>query len=159
MKRTDLSKKPFIILTIFFIISLFSFSCSARTIDKYEQDESSYTVETLTYEEFIERIRNDFGEKAALEAKSDIKRIKNDINTARQSSQLTYKVYSETKPFRPNVDFKSHIRCLKDIDYQGFVTVEVMPFPSAIEAARRSINYMKALECVVDIENEARNLR
>lgn len=109
MKRTDLSKKPFIILTIFFIISLFSFSCSARTIDKYEQDESSYTVETLTYEEFIERIRNDFGEKAALEAKSDIKRIKNDINTARQSSQLTYKVYSETKPFRPNVDFKSQI--------------------------------------------------
>ena len=57
------------------------------------------------------------------------------------------------------MDFKSHIRCLKEIDYQGFVTVEVKPFPSEAEAARRSINYMKALECVVDIENEAKKLR
>ena len=88
----------------------------------------------------------------------------NDIEGAYRccASRLEYVHFSDTARFYPgagNVDFKSHIRCLKEIDYQGFVTVEVKPFPSEAEAARRSINYMKALECVVDIENEAKKLR
>lgn len=88
----------------------------------------------------------------------------NDIEGAYRccASRLEYVHFSDTARFYPgagNVDFKSHIRCLKEIDYQGFVTVEVKPFPSEAEAARRSINYMKALECVVDIENEAKKLQ
>ena len=88
----------------------------------------------------------------------------NDIEAAYRycASRLEYVHFSDTARFYPgagNVDFKTHIRCLKTINYDGFVTVEVLPFPTASEAARRSIDYMKALERVVDIEMEAKKLR
>ncbi|KPJ55330.1 hypothetical protein AMJ47_00455 [Parcubacteria bacterium DG_72] len=48
-------------------------------------------------------------------------------------------------PGSGHIDFASVINYLKEINYKGFISAEVMPFPSQKEAAEASYNYMKSL--------------
>ncbi len=54
-----------------------------------------------------------------------------------------------------NVDFQSTMDVLKEIDYKGYITVECIPWPTQFDCAKRSIDYMRAMETVVDIRRSA----
>ena len=81
----------------------------------------------------------------------------NDIAAAYRycARHLEYVHFSDTARLYPgggNVDFHSHVRCLKELDYKGFITVECVPLPTAWDCADRSFRYMKAMEEIVEIE-------
>lgn len=81
----------------------------------------------------------------------------NDINAAVHycAPKLEYVHFSDSARLYPgggNVDFRAHIRALKEVDYQGFVSVECVPLPTAYDCAKNAFEYMKAMEKVVDIE-------
>ena len=68
---------------------------------------------------------------------------------------LEYVHFSDTARLYPgggNVDFKTHMRCLKEIGYQGFITTECVPIPTAYDCADLGLKYMKAMEQIVEIE-------
>jgi len=48
-------------------------------------------------------------------------------------------------PGSGHIDFASVINYLKEINYKGFISAEVMPFPSQEQAAADSYNYIKSL--------------
>lgn len=50
------------------------------------------------------------------------------------------------------VDFRAHFHALLDVGYQGYITAECQPFPTAEACAVRALSYMKALESAVLIE-------
>ncbi len=43
-----------------------------------------------------------------------------------------------------NIDFKSIIRVLKKIKYNGYITIEAIPFPDPETAAKNGIRYLKS---------------
>lgn len=71
------------------------------------------------------------------------------------AEKLEYVHFSDTARLYPgagNVDFKTHMRCLKEIGYQGYITTECVPLPTACDCARLGFEYMKAMERIVEIE-------
>lgn len=77
-------------------------------------------------------------------------------------ANLEYVHFADTARLYPgggNVDFHSHMRCLKELDYKGFITVECVPLPTAYECAKKGFEYMKAMEKIVEIELEASRFR
>lgn len=71
------------------------------------------------------------------------------------AKNLEYVHFSDTARLYPgggNVDFKTHMRCLKEIGYQGYITTECVPLPTAYDCADLGLKYMKAMEQIVDIE-------
>ena len=74
------------------------------------------------------------------------------------AKNLEYVHFSDTARLYPgggNVDFKTHMRCLKEIGYQGYITTECVPLPTAYDCADLGLKYMKAMEQIVDIERGA----
>lgn len=51
-----------------------------------------------------------------------------------------------------NVDFKRFMHALRAIRYTGYITVECRPYPTQDICAKNCIEYMKAMEKIVDIE-------
>jgi sugar phosphate isomerase/epimerase len=49
-------------------------------------------------------------------------------------------------PGAGHIDFAELINTLKQVDYQGFVSAEMMPFPDPDTAAEKTIEYMRKLE-------------
>ena len=45
-----------------------------------------------------------------------------------------------------NVDFKKAMSALIDGGYDGYIGISALPYPDGMECARRSINYLRALE-------------
>jgi hypothetical protein len=39
-----------------------------------------------------------------------------------------------------------------DIGYNGLITIETLPYPSAEESAARGLSYLKSIENIVSIE-------
>ena len=71
------------------------------------------------------------------------------------AKNLEYVHFSDTARLYPgggNVDFKTHMRCLKEIGYQGYITTECVPLPTAYDCADLGLKYMKAMEQIVDVE-------
>ena len=54
-------------------------------------------------------------------------------------------------PGAGHIDFAELINTLKQVDYQGFVTAEIMPFPDPDTAAVKTIEYMRKL---VPVQNQ-----
>ena len=70
---------------------------------------------------------------------------------------LGYVHYSDNNRYYPGggaLDFRDITRSLVDIAYEGFITVECLPWPSPEESAKRALNYMKSIENIIRIENE-----
>ncbi len=75
---------------------------------------------------------------------------------------LEYVHFSDTRRLYPgggNVDFRAHMRSLKELDYKGFITVESVPQPTAYECAQKGYAYMKAMETITEIELGASRFR
>ncbi len=51
-----------------------------------------------------------------------------------------------------NVDFKACMKALLEIDYQGYIGFECVPYPDQIKCAQYCFDYMKALETCIEIE-------
>jgi len=51
-----------------------------------------------------------------------------------------------------NIDFKSCMRALHEIDYSGYVSFECTPYPDQIRCARYCLDYVNALETCLQIE-------
>ena len=78
------------------------------------------------------------------------------------AKDLEYVHFSDTARLYPgggNVDFRTHMHCLKEMDYQGYITVECVPLPTAHDCAKNSIEYMRAMEKIVDIQRGASRFR
>lgn len=58
-------------------------------------------------------------------------------------------------PAGGNVDFKTFLHGLWEVDYKGYITTECVPVPTAYECAKRGFEYMKAMEKIVEIERGA----
>lgn len=70
---------------------------------------------------------------------------------------LGYVHFSDSNRCYPgagNIDFKSVMRALMEIGYQGYITVECLPYPTQILCAQRGLAYMKAMETILSIEKE-----
>jgi sugar phosphate isomerase/epimerase len=70
-------------------------------------------------------------------------------------SKLKYVHFSDSARFYPgggNVDFKSFMHALLDVNYQGYVSTECVPYPSEYLCAKRGLDYIHALETIVTIE-------
>ena len=71
------------------------------------------------------------------------------------AKNLEYVHFSDTARLYPgagNVDFKSHMRALKEVGYNGYITIECVPRPTAYDCAKNSFEYMKAMDKIVEIE-------
>lgn len=51
-----------------------------------------------------------------------------------------------------NINFAEYIRGLRDIDYDGYCTVEIVPYPNGVRACEASLRYLKALEECYEIK-------
>ncbi len=68
---------------------------------------------------------------------------------------LGYVHYSDNNRLYPGggaIGFKPLSRALMDISYEGYITVECLPYPNPMESARRGLEYMKAMETAAMIE-------
>lgn len=54
-----------------------------------------------------------------------------------------------------HIDFQSILNTLNEINYRDYLTVECLPSPSAEEAAKHSISYLKALENAIRLREES----
>ena len=52
-----------------------------------------------------------------------------------------------------NIDFKPIVQALDEIGYTGVIASECLPWPDAEQCARLGLDYMKALETCVRVEN------
>lgn len=71
------------------------------------------------------------------------------------ASKLDYVHFSDSARLYPgggNVDFKTHMKCLLDVGYQGYVATECIPWPTQFLCAQRGLRYIHALETIVTIE-------
>lgn len=67
---------------------------------------------------------------------------------------LGYVHFADTHRYYPgggNIDFKEFMNALLDIDYKGWVAVECIPWPDAYTCAERALQYIYALETVINI--------
>ena len=74
------------------------------------------------------------------------------------AKDLEYVHFSDTARLYPgggNVDFKTFLHGLWEVDYKGYITTECVPVPTAYECAKRGFEYMKAMEKIVEIERGA----
>ena len=74
------------------------------------------------------------------------------------AKNLEYVHFSDTARLYPgggNVDFKTFLHGLWEVDYKGYITTECVPVPTAYECAKRGFEYMKAMEKIVEIERGA----
>ena len=72
-----------------------------------------------------------------------------------RSKPLGYVHFSDNNRMYPGggaLDFREFTRALIEIGYTGYITVECLPSPSAIESARRGLSYLKSTENAVKIE-------
>jgi len=72
---------------------------------------------------------------------------------------LEYVHFSDTARLYPgggNIDFKAFMKALAHIRYQGWITIECVPYPTAFDCAKNGYEYMKAMETITKIELEAR---
>ncbi|MCL2816026.1 MAG: sugar phosphate isomerase/epimerase [Oscillospiraceae bacterium] len=72
-----------------------------------------------------------------------------------KNKPLGYVHYSDNNRMYPGggaLDFKQLTRALADIGYEGYITLECLPYPDQKEAARRGLDYMKSVERAVCIE-------
>ena len=81
-----------------------------------------------------------------------------DLPAAVRSSQpvLGYVHFSDSNrrfPGGGNIDFKPIVQALREIGYTGFITSECLPWPDAEQCARLGLDYMKALETCVRVED------
>jgi sugar phosphate isomerase/epimerase len=51
-----------------------------------------------------------------------------------------------------NVDFKACMKALKEINYEGYIGFECVPYPDQIKCAKFCYDYIKALEVCIEIE-------
>ncbi len=68
---------------------------------------------------------------------------------------LEYVHFSDSARLYPgggNVDFKTFMKALKKVGYKGFVVTECVPVPDAETCAQRGLDYIKALEECIRIE-------
>jgi sugar phosphate isomerase/epimerase len=73
---------------------------------------------------------------------------------------LGYVHYSDNNRKYPGagaLDFKEITKGLTEIGYNGFITVECLPWPTPEESAQRAIDYMRSVEKIVKIENCSKN--
>ncbi len=72
------------------------------------------------------------------------------------SDILGYMHFSDSNrgyPGAGNMDFKPVMAALRKIGYDGYITVESLPYPSETACAHRGIQYLNALEKALDIES------
>lgn len=55
-------------------------------------------------------------------------------------------------PGAGNIDFKSVMNALMDVGYRGFISTECQPYPTEYDCARRGLDYMNALEQLLNVE-------
>ena len=68
---------------------------------------------------------------------------------------LGYVHYSDNNRWYPGggaLDFLDFTRALLDIEYDGFITIECLPYPNAEESAVRGLSCLKSIENIVCIE-------
>ncbi len=71
------------------------------------------------------------------------------------ADRLEYVHFSDSGRYYPgagNVDFKAFLHALADVGYRGWIATECVPVPTEYDCAKRGLDYIKALETVVDIE-------
>lgn len=71
-----------------------------------------------------------------------------------KNKPLGYVHYSDNNRMYPGggaLDFKQLTYALADIGYEGYITLECLPYPDPKEAARRGLDYMKSVERAVFI--------
>ena len=73
-----------------------------------------------------------------------------------RNKALGYVHYAENNRMYPGggaLDFKEITKALMDIGYKGYITVECLPSPSAVESAKRAFDYIKSIEKIIKIES------
>lgn len=58
-------------------------------------------------------------------------------------------------PGAGNIDFKSILKALMDVEYQGYISMECQPYPTEYECAERGLKYTKQLVEILEIERQA----
>jgi sugar phosphate isomerase/epimerase len=74
--------------------------------------------------------------------------------------ELAYVHFSDSARLYPgggNVNFFEHMKALQGVGYKGWVTIECIPWPDEFTCAKRSLDYLKATEVVLDNHLSARN--
>lgn len=55
-------------------------------------------------------------------------------------------------PGAGNIDFKSILKALMEVGYQGYISTECQPYPTEFECAARGLQYMKGLVDILELE-------
>ena len=74
-----------------------------------------------------------------------------------RNKPLGYVHFSDNNRLYPGggaLNFGELFRALMDIEYTGYITIECLPYPSAVESARRGLSYLKNMENIVRIERQ-----
>ena len=74
-----------------------------------------------------------------------------------RNKPLGYVHYSDNNRYYPGggaLNFGELTHALMDIGYNGYITIECLPYPSAEEAAARGLSYLKSIVNAVCIERE-----
>lgn len=84
---------------------------------------------------------------------------RNLIETIKECAEyIEYVHYSDSNRMIPgagHIDFLAISRCLSDIGYDGYITLETLPKPTAVQAAENGIKYLRAIDKVVSLEKIA----
>ena len=82
---------------------------------------------------------------------------KDEYNTVKDTADILGYVHvtdsNRGYPGAGNIDFKPIVQALYDIRYEGFISTECVPCPTEFDCAKRGLDYMKALEKIVEIES------
>jgi len=57
-------------------------------------------------------------------------------------------------PGAGNIDFKPVMRALMEVGYRGYITLECLPYPSERACGERGLQYLRALETILQIEQQ-----
>lgn len=55
-------------------------------------------------------------------------------------------------PGAGNIDFKSILKALMEVGYQGYISTECQPYPTEYECAARGLQYIRALVEILELE-------
>lgn len=79
-----------------------------------------------------------------------------------RNKPLGYVHYSDNNRLYPGggaLDFREFTSALIAIGYEGYITVECLPYPTAVEAAQRGLSYMKSIEQIVETKRQYQQIK
>lgn len=107
MKNKSLLKKSVLYLSVICLFTcFFTSTCfAAPRLDSVETEKPQYTVESLTYEEYVVQLTEMVGAQKANETLAQLAQR----NSIMSTNSTVYKKYTETKPYIHNVNYQANI--------------------------------------------------